>query len=384
MKKSSGALAAALATVPGACTRGEPPATSAATSPPAPELVDRLVTDRAVLGDDVVEVWICDVPGDTVVALYGDLALRVGLTPADVVDRIGDGVGDYFDGVSQGAYSPHLVAGGTVAMGATDTDADCVDAALDRSSSSADAVLAVATAEHTASSPGGWGRPGTWLTCSTDCSAAQTRRAAYVGASDFSPEREGRWPRDLVEHELGHTLGLPHSNLPGVDGATPDTGYTSPFDVMSNSAAPHERDPARLDAPGPIGIDRLDLGWLPLDAVTVVEHGASTLVELAPVDADEGPRLAVLRVDDHTVVTVEHRTATGFDDHLRWAGAVVHVVDDAGGRGMLRSQIVAPGREPAAPTAPLQAGERVDVAGHTIEVVSVGATIRVAVAPSTG
>ena len=133
-------------------------------------------------------------------------------------------------------------------------DADCVDGALDRSSADADTVLAVADAEHAADQPGGWGRPGTWPTCDGTCPASTTLRAAYVGASDFHPDWGPVPLLDLIEHELGHTLGLPHSGSPASGGDQ----YLSALDVMSNSAAPRDVDPARRDAPDTIAVDRLE------------------------------------------------------------------------------------------------------------------------------
>ena len=53
----------------------------------------------------------------------------------------------------------------------------------------------------------------------------------------------------------------------------------------------------------------------------------------------DGARLVVLAVDDHRVLTVEYRTATGFDAHLPESGIAVHLVDDAAGTAIERSQV---------------------------------------------
>ena len=142
-------------------------------------------------------------------------------------------------------------------MAEADGPAECVDAALSRSGADADVVLAVADAEHAAGEPGGMGNRGDART--VDSAAAVSRRYAYVGASDFNRISWGDSPPlDLVEHELGHTLGWVHS---AVDDGPPPS-YRSGIDVMSNSAAPRDVDPARRDAPDTIALQRMIAGWI--------------------------------------------------------------------------------------------------------------------------
>ncbi|MEX1105012.1 MAG: hypothetical protein WEB78_02335, partial [Ilumatobacteraceae bacterium] len=217
---------------------------------------------------------------------------------------------------------------------------------------------AVATAEHVEGRPGGWGTPGSWLSCAGSCPARTTRRAASVGASDFSPDWGPVPLLDLIEHELGHTLGLPHSSI-GNDGQ-----YLGALDLMSNSAAPREVDPGTLDGPDLLGIDRVDLGWLPMSDVVVAE--GRTTVTLAPSTGPAGTRLLVLPIDDHRVVTVELLVPAGFDAHLPEAGIAVHVVDDSPGTDVLRSQ-QAQGSPPPH-TDLLGTSDDLTVAGWRIEV----------------
>jgi hypothetical protein len=293
-------------------------------------VVDRLTADRPAPATDRIEVWICDVPADTTAAIYGDLPLRLPLDPATVAAQLSPRIGAYFRTVSHGQYAPTVTAGATVTMRPDETDVECVDEALDRSGPDATVVLAVATAEHVEGRPGGWGTPGSWLSCAGSCPARTTRRAASVGASDFSPDWGPVPLLDLIEHELGHTLGLPHSGI-GADG-----DYLSALDLMSNSAAPRDVDPGTLDGPDLLGIDRLDLGWLPLADVVVADGDSS--VTLVPSTGPTGTRLLVLPVDEHRIVTVELLTPTGFDAHLPESGIAVHLVDDSQGTDVLRSQ----------------------------------------------
>ena len=333
------------------------------TAPSAEPVIARMTADRPAPASDRIEVWICDVPADTTATLYGDLPLRLALDPVTVADQLSPRIGAYFTAVSHGAYTPTVVAGGIVTMRPDDTDADCVDQALDRSGADATAVLAVATAEHVEGQPGGWGRPGSWLSCTGACPARETRRAASVGASDFSPDWGPVPLLDLIEHELGHTLGLPHSSI------GPDGEYLGALDVMSNSAAPRDVDQGTLDAPDLIGVNRVDLGWLPLTDVVVAD--GPTTASLGPSTGASVTRLLVLPVDEHRVVTVELLRPSGFDAHLPEAGIAVHLVDDSTGTDVLRWQQARGSAPPH--TDLLGASEVLDVAGWRIEVRAVTA-----------
>ena len=193
--------------------------------------------------------------------------------------------------------------------------------ALAASTTAADVVLAIADAEQAEGQPGGYGNGGT-CPAAPPCPAATSRRYAYVGASDFHPEWGDRPPLDLVEHELGHTLGLVHS---GYD-PTAAQPYTSVLDVMSNSAAPRDTQPGRRDAPGTLAIQRVIAGWFDLAALEVAPESGTT-VTLAPSAGTEGVRVLVLPVDDLSFLTVELLPATGLDAHLPHGGGVaVHLV----------------------------------------------------------
>lgn len=347
-----------------------------------PALLTRITSDHVAPAADTVEVWVCEVPLDTTAARYGQLPLRQPLTPDAVVAAIGQRVARYFDAVSDGRYRLMLTAGGTIEMSATDDADDCVDAALDRSVPTADTVLAVATAEHVEGTPGGFGQPGSWPICDGSCPASVTRRAAYVGASDFHPDWGAVPLLDLIEHELGHTLGLPHSGSsePGSD------EYLSALDLMSDSAAPRAADAERRDAPALIGVARVDLGWLDLDDVAVVtasslDDAGQQVVVLSPSTSSAGTRLLVVPVvpsDDHRMLTIEYLVPDGFNDHLPEAGVAVHLIDDRAGEGLLRVQQTI-GTPPF--TDLLSVGEELEVGGWSIVVdqLSVGSEPQVTV-----
>ena len=269
-----------------------------------------------------IEVWLCHVPDGATDPVYGGLPLRLDLTPAAIVTTIGPGVEAYFAGLSAGAYRPLLVAGGEHTMAVDDGPQDCVDAAIAGAAPTTGAVLAVADAEHADGQPGGFGSAGD--PCpdpAAPCPVAQSRRAAYVGAADFSPDAGDEPPRDLVEHELGHTLGMVHSAVAG----EPEQ-YLSGLDVMSDSAFPRTLDPGRLDGPGTLAVDRLLAGWLTVADVVGLPDGGEATLRPSNEPAAGAPRLLVLPDGADAFLAVEVLAATGLDDHLPYTGLTVHSV----------------------------------------------------------
>jgi hypothetical protein len=111
--------------------------------------------------------------------------------------------------------------------------------------------------------------------------------------------------------------------------------------VMSNSAAPRELQqsaaPAdvdlatlRKDGQGTLAIDRLALGWLSRDDITVVaDEGGS--YSLSPSGGATGLRLLVLPNPDGSFLTVEYLRAEGLDDFLPESGIAVHRIATGSG-----------------------------------------------------
>ena len=299
-------------------------ATSSGAARRFPNPLQLIVDHRPAPTGDTIEVFVCDVPMPTTDPLYGDLPLRLGLSPQHIAAQL-QGVRAYFMSISHGLYAPTFTAGSTLTMAADETHDHCVDRALDASTANAATALVVASAEDLATRPGGWGKPGS--VCLTDfCPASVTRRSVYVGASDFyGAESGGRPLLDLIEHEIGHTLDLPHSGDVGDE-------HASALDLMSNSAAPRDVQPARIDAPDTIAIDRVGLGWLPHAAIAVADSATQPTpgsFALRASTGNVGLRLLVLPVDETKFVTVEFLPTAGYDDYLPAAGLAVHLVDQS-------------------------------------------------------
>ena len=295
---------------------------SAGDQPLPAVLAELLATPSAggarTIGDDHFEVWICHVPLGSTAALYGGLPLRLSLTPQGVTDVVNRRVPAYFETLSHGQYRPVFTAGGEVTIAADDEPQACVDGALAGAGSDTDAVLVVADAEHAADQPGGFGIGGDPCPGNGACSIVTTRRSAYVGASDFHPDWGDDPPMDLVEHEIGHSLGWVHS---GIDSAG---DYLSGLDLMSNSAAPRDVDPTRRDGPGTLALNLFLAGWLPARDVVVATDEVS--VELSASQGDRGKRLLLLDNGAGSLYTVELLAAEGLDDHLPASGIAVHEV----------------------------------------------------------
>jgi hypothetical protein len=279
---------------------------------------------RAV-GDERIEVWVCHVPLDTTARIYGGLQIRRSFTPSQLVAAISTRVPAYFDAISHGRYRPQFVVGGEFDLQRTDVPQACADHAIAAAAAATRAVLLVADAEHGADQPGGIGSAGVPCVASGPCPVAQSKRWAYVGAADFSPDWGDRPPMDLIEHELGHTLGWVHSGTPPT--AHEGGDYDSALDVMSNSAAPREVDPSRRDAPDTLAVDRVECGWLQSGDIVVADAtGGTTNAVLAPSTGASGIRLMVLPVDSSSFLTVELLTRSGFNTHLPVDGVAVHLV----------------------------------------------------------
>ena len=155
---------------------------------------------------------------------------------------------------------------------------------------------------------------------------------------DFSTEWGDKQPMDLIEHEIGHALGWPHS---GYDESLNNPALSA-LDVMSNSAAPRDVHPERRDGPGALAINMVAAGWIPTSSVAVIPASGAA-VTLSPSGGESGTRMAVVEIDDRSFLTIELLAAEGFDDHLAATGVAVHLIE---GDNATRTQTPLVGHSP--------------------------------------
>lgn len=331
-----------------------------------PDPVDRLlvmsesVFERAN-GEDTWEVTVCRVPRGVADPLYADLDDRMDEGADEIVEQLAP-VSEYFERWSGGRYSVRFIPAATdVSILTTETSEQCVDRALEQSSTRAEGVLVVADAQHAEGTEGGRGGPG--VSCAENCSARTTRRYVYVGASDFMSVWEGVPPLDLIEHELGHGLDWPHSSLTaeGLDGVV----YDSPYDLMSNSAAAREADATLRHGPGILVVNLLAAGWI--DPERIVhwwpDEDART-VDIVPRSrlASTEPIAVAIPVDDASFYSVEVVGDDGDDAFHGSDFVLVHRVEVIGSSGFERRQYLVSGE--------LHAGDTWNADGFTMRVLA--------------
>ena len=113
----------------------------------------------------------------------------------------------------------------------------------------------------------------------------------------------------LIEHELGHNLGLLHAGAYAC-GAAPVSGgclleYADPTDVMGDTALDHEFSAEH----------KYMLGWIPAPEVRTVTSGTHTIA----LTAEEDPLVAGatelihVRAADGTLFAIDRRVSAGYD-----------------------------------------------------------------------
>ena len=153
------------------------------------------------------------------------------------------------------------------------------------------------------------------------------------------------WGGIWLNHELGHSLGLP--DLYDFKG---NGGFTRPFSI---------RDLISGSAPGYFGYSRWLVGWL-ADPQVACLPGAGE-VKLSPIELPGGVKIAMVPRGPSRALVVESRRAIGLDKALTREGAVVYTVDTAIDTGSGPIQ-VHNSREA------LLVGESVTVDGVTVQV----------------
>ena len=270
-----------------------------------PQADDRLATTGTVRGT----VLFADFPDQ-----------RAAMSPSEVFDILSPGAERYFDTVSYGRMSlelsahpvwlrlsqpaAHYAEGIKTYSGHRaflDEALRLADDAVDFSQTDVIILMSAPSADVIAYGPTWMGNQGSPL-------VADGRRitTAITSGADLL-----YWGSPWLNHELGHSMGLP--DLYSYEG---DGGFTRPFSLMDYIAG---------EAPGLLAWERWQLGWL--DDAQILCNPSDGVSNLAPLDAEGGVKAIVIRRSQTRAVVVESRRARGLDHALSAPGVVVYEVD---------------------------------------------------------
>jgi len=169
------------------------------------------------------------------------------------------------------------------------------------------------------------------------------------------------WGYLWLNHESGHTLGLPDLYAYQYDTSSYEDQhrYVGGFGLMGYIGG---------NAPEFFAFERWQLGWLDDDQIVcVAEPGKSYM--LTAIEKEGGLKALMVPINEHQVLVVESRRPLGYDTQLVKPGALVYTVDSnvASGEGTL---IVYPNPaiDPYRDQSPLGVGESVNFNGIDVRV----------------
>lgn len=262
------------------------------------------------MDEDLWEVWICELSGADIQLSMNDIIrmLRAEITP-------------YFEELSGGLYHPRFQIGGTISLNTTDYF-ECGDTVLNRSKGDTEGALIIVN-DVTGSS---WGSIGfVEHVSSTEVALASTRypdNGREILLDVRTVIQPGILPPNLVEgytvpilstvaHEIGHTIGFPHSYR--------FSPYDHPMDVMADDTAV-----PGLQV-GTIAINRYAAGWIDPSDVEVYTSGKRRYTLSPP--GTEGTQMLALKSNQSGFITLGARVRKGVDSGILKEGVESYYVD---------------------------------------------------------
>ncbi|KAF1949451.1 M6 metalloprotease [Byssothecium circinans] len=151
-----------------------------------------------------------------------------------------------------------------------------------------------------------------------------TRLGATV---TFGQDLYFRWGSKTVNHETGHTMGLPDL-YPYAGGAT--TQWVGGYDLMGLISA---------QSPDYIAWHKWQLGWIEDKQIDCVTSAGITRHRISPIEvAGGGSKAVVIPTSKTAYVVAEVRSTQGVDNEACGTGVLLYTVDTAipGGSGPVR------------------------------------------------